>query len=275
MTRHDQDRRQREPRDEQRDDEPNRQDDDDNRRVCAAAVHVGEARTRSDLPCRCLARQLTRRPLHSTGRARWHRRAGCLRRRLDRGARHHLDAVLVGRTTRSAGSRPSGGHPLVDDGRLRHLRRRPAHLFVRPPIDGGGLGLGHAAMTGVATLAVAAAPLDHSDAIDTLHGACATFGYVTLAATPLLAARPLEQRDIIDSRGSVSSPASRRPSRSHCRRHRLRPACSNGSGSPSAICGSWRRPSRSRRDACAAAPSVVERRTPVSRRSRRRCRTRR
>jgi hypothetical membrane protein len=49
-----------------------------------------------------------------------------------------------------------------------------------------------AAATGIATLAVAATPLDRSDTIDTLHGAFATIGYVTLAATPLLAARPLQ-----------------------------------------------------------------------------------
>ncbi|MDQ1519109.1 MAG: hypothetical protein QOI55_182, partial [Actinomycetota bacterium] len=35
-----------------------------------------------------------------------------------------------------------------------------------------------AAVTGLATLGVAAAPLDVSDAIDSLHGAFATVGYV-------------------------------------------------------------------------------------------------
>jgi Protein of unknown function (DUF998) len=48
-----------------------------------------------------------------------------------------------------------------------------------------------AATTGVATLAVAAAPLDHSPGVDRLHGVFAGIGYVALAATPLLAARPL------------------------------------------------------------------------------------
>jgi hypothetical membrane protein len=48
-----------------------------------------------------------------------------------------------------------------------------------------------AATTGVATLAVAAAPLDRSDTVDGLHGIFAGLGYLTLAATPLLAARPL------------------------------------------------------------------------------------
>ena len=48
-----------------------------------------------------------------------------------------------------------------------------------------------AAATGLATLAVAALPLDHSSQIDMWHGIAATIGYVTLAATPVLAARPL------------------------------------------------------------------------------------
>lgn len=48
-----------------------------------------------------------------------------------------------------------------------------------------------ATATGLATLAVAAAPLDRSDTIDRLHGIFAGIGYLTLAATPLLAARPL------------------------------------------------------------------------------------
>lgn len=51
-----------------------------------------------------------------------------------------------------------------------------------------------AAASGVATLAVAAAPLGHSSGIDSLHGAVAGLGYLTLAATPLLAARPLIRR---------------------------------------------------------------------------------
>lgn len=48
-----------------------------------------------------------------------------------------------------------------------------------------------ATATGLATLAVAAAPLDRSDSVDRLHGIFAGIGYLTLAATPLLAARPL------------------------------------------------------------------------------------
>ena len=55
----------------------------------------------------------------------------------------------------------------------------------------GGASWVTAAATGIATLAVAATPLDHSAAVDRWHGVFAGIGYVTLAATPLLAARPL------------------------------------------------------------------------------------
>lgn len=48
-----------------------------------------------------------------------------------------------------------------------------------------------ATATGLATLVVAATPLDQSDVVNRLHGLFAGIGYVTLAATPLLAARPL------------------------------------------------------------------------------------
>jgi hypothetical protein len=48
-----------------------------------------------------------------------------------------------------------------------------------------------ATVTGLATLAVAAAPLDRSDMLDRLHGIFAGIGYVALAATPLLAVAPL------------------------------------------------------------------------------------
>ncbi|MCU4187380.1 DUF998 domain-containing protein [Acidiferrimicrobium sp. IK] len=47
--------------------------------------------------------------------------------------------------------------------------------------------------TGVATLAVAAAPLAVSPALDTLHAVAAGAGYLTLAAVPVLAARPLRR----------------------------------------------------------------------------------
>jgi len=48
-----------------------------------------------------------------------------------------------------------------------------------------------AVATGAATLGVAAFPLGVSSTGDVVHGCWATAGYVTLAATPLLAAKPL------------------------------------------------------------------------------------
>lgn len=51
-----------------------------------------------------------------------------------------------------------------------------------------------AAATGIATLGVAAFPLDASATVDLVHGVCATVGYATLAATPWLAAGPLANR---------------------------------------------------------------------------------
>lgn len=51
-----------------------------------------------------------------------------------------------------------------------------------------------AALTGLATLAVAATPLDRSAGVDRWHGVFAGIGYVTLAATPLLAYRSLRSR---------------------------------------------------------------------------------
>jgi hypothetical protein len=57
----------------------------------------------------------------------------------------------------------------------------------------GGTAWITAAATGIATLAVAATPLDRSATVDKWHGVAAGIGYVTLAATPLLAARPLSQ----------------------------------------------------------------------------------
>lgn len=48
-----------------------------------------------------------------------------------------------------------------------------------------------AAVAGLATLAVAAAPLDRSDMLDGLHATFAAVGYLALAATPLLAVAPL------------------------------------------------------------------------------------
>ena len=51
-----------------------------------------------------------------------------------------------------------------------------------------------AAATGLATIGIAALPLERSAAVDTWHGAAAGVAYVTLAATPLLAGRSLRER---------------------------------------------------------------------------------
>ncbi len=48
-----------------------------------------------------------------------------------------------------------------------------------------------ASASALATLGVAILPLDHSSIVDALHGVAATAGYVTLAATSLMAASSL------------------------------------------------------------------------------------
>lgn len=53
-----------------------------------------------------------------------------------------------------------------------------------------------AAITGLATLGVAAFPLHHSSTVDSVHGTFAGIGYVTLAATALLSAAPLSRRGL-------------------------------------------------------------------------------
>lgn len=58
----------------------------------------------------------------------------------------------------------------------------------------GGRASMTAAATGLATIAVAAIPLDHSATADTWHGIAAAIAYVTLAATPALAVRPLREQ---------------------------------------------------------------------------------
>ena len=58
--------------------------------------------------------------------------------------------------------------------------------------------------TGLATLGVAALPLDVSPAVDAAHGVAATAGYVTLAAVPLFAARPLAR---LGFRGAAAASA--------------------------------------------------------------------
>lgn len=57
----------------------------------------------------------------------------------------------------------------------------------------GGPAWTTAAATGLATLAVAATPLDRSPAMDTWHAVFAGIGYTTLAVTPALAARALRR----------------------------------------------------------------------------------
>ena len=51
-----------------------------------------------------------------------------------------------------------------------------------------------ALVNGLATVAVAATPLDRSSTVDLLHGLSATVGYLTITAVPLLAAGPLRRR---------------------------------------------------------------------------------
>jgi hypothetical protein len=51
-----------------------------------------------------------------------------------------------------------------------------------------------ATVTGLATLGVAAVPLDVSTTTDLIHGGFASVGYAALALTPLLAAGPLAAR---------------------------------------------------------------------------------
>ena len=69
----------------------------------------------------------------------------------------------------------------------------PVYASALRRVVGGAAWL-TAAATGVATLAVSATPLDRSSAVDTWHGLFAGLGYVTLAATPLLAVRALLQQ---------------------------------------------------------------------------------
>lgn len=47
---------------------------------------------------------------------------------------------------------------------------------------------------GLATVAVAATPLDHSSTVDLLHGLSATVGYLTITAVPLVAVGPLRRQ---------------------------------------------------------------------------------
>lgn len=67
-----------------------------------------------------------------------------------------------------------------------------------------------AALAGLATLSVAALPLDRSDSVDTWHGVAAGIGYLAVAATPLLAARPLRRagHDLLGRLGIASGAVS-------------------------------------------------------------------
>lgn len=58
----------------------------------------------------------------------------------------------------------------------------------------GGRAWAAAMVTGLASLGVAAVPLDISKTTDLVHGGFASIGYASLALTPLLAARPLAAR---------------------------------------------------------------------------------
>ena len=58
----------------------------------------------------------------------------------------------------------------------------------------GGLAWATAAATGLATIGIAALPLERSAAVDAWHGVAAGVAYVTLAATPLLGCRSLRER---------------------------------------------------------------------------------
>ena len=69
----------------------------------------------------------------------------------------------------------------------------PAYGWALRQVVGGAAWV-VATAAGIATLAVAAFPLDRSASLDPWHGLFAGIGYVTLAATPLLAAGPLLRR---------------------------------------------------------------------------------
>lgn len=80
--------------------------------------------------------------------------------------------------------------PLMTGGFIVFGTALPAYAWsLRRRLDGWAWAT--AAGTGVATLLVAATPLDRSATVDAWHGVFAALGYVTLAATPLLAAAPL------------------------------------------------------------------------------------
>jgi hypothetical protein len=69
----------------------------------------------------------------------------------------------------------------------------PAYSLALRDALGGRAWLA-ATVTGLATLGVAAVPLDVSKTTDLVHGGLASVGYASLALTPLLAAGPLVAR---------------------------------------------------------------------------------
>lgn len=80
--------------------------------------------------------------------------------------------------------------PLMTAGMLTFGAALPAYaMALRRAIPGRAWVA--AAATGVATIAVAATPLDHSELVDRLHLVAAGIGYITLAAVPVLARRSL------------------------------------------------------------------------------------
>jgi hypothetical membrane protein len=62
-----------------------------------------------------------------------------------------------------------------------------------------------AAVNALATVAVAATPLERSETVDLLHGIAASIGYAAISLMPIVAARPL--RDLGLRRASVASVA--------------------------------------------------------------------
>jgi uncharacterized protein DUF998 len=80
--------------------------------------------------------------------------------------------------------------PLMTAGFVGFGVALPVYASALRRVVGGAAWL-TAAATGIATLVVAATPLEHSTTVDTCHAVFAGIGYFTIAATPLLAARPL------------------------------------------------------------------------------------
>lgn len=82
--------------------------------------------------------------------------------------------------------------PLMTSGMVLFGLGVPAYALA---LRGAGTGRAWmpAVATGIATLGVAATPLDHSEVVDRLHYIAAGAGYVTLAVVPILARRALRE----------------------------------------------------------------------------------